>query len=258
MITTCYDDNQDAVSCTGFSIADCTDFNTFLKSNVAVRVQDKEGFNEIHTDLNALASTGFAKENLEELLSSDTQEERDWAIGENLAECLLSEQYGVQWPWNMERDKRTPLASLPGAGLVGFVNVDGQITLVIGEVKTSSDLNSPPNVVYGKSGMTNQIEKVATKLSLVMQLIKWLHPRCKNTSFESLFTDSIQHFIQYGNQAISLFGVLIRETSPNEKDLRSRADYLSTKITLPTNCTLVSYYLPFPIAELPAMISEEQ
>ena len=241
----------------GYELKECTEFNHFLETEVAHRVKDKEAFDALHNDLSALATTGFAKESLEKLLNHETQEERDWAIGENLAECLLAKDYGVQWPWNMERDKRTPLASLPGADLVGFIYFKGGLKLVIGEVKTSSDKNSPPQVVYGKSGMAHQIEKLACNLELIMQLIKWLHPRCKNTEYEDSFNIAISHFINNGNKAIFLFGVLIRDTSSQEKDLKSRAKSLSHSIEAPTYCDLVAYYLPFSIAELPIMISKE-
>ena len=66
----------------------------------------------------------------------------------------------------MERDKRTPKASLPGADLVDFVSHNGETRLVLGEVKCSSDRNTPPNVMIGRHGMTKQLETLATDIGM--------------------------------------------------------------------------------------------
>ncbi len=66
---------------------------------------------------------------LEEVLSAEVPETRDWAAGEALAEAVLEAHHDVVLPWNIERDKRNPFASLPGAGIVGFQR-DGDDVMV--------------------------------------------------------------------------------------------------------------------------------
>ena len=39
----------------------------------------------------------------------------------------------MKFPWNSDRDKRTPKASLPGADLVGFIENGDEVVLVLGE-----------------------------------------------------------------------------------------------------------------------------
>lgn len=163
----------------------------------------------------------------------------------------------------MKRDKRTPKASLPGADLVGFEIKDSVIRLALGEVKTSSDIDTPPNVMNGRSGMTHQIDNLASNLGLLNQLLKWLLPRCKGTAHEASFNAAIALFFDSGNKAVALFGILVRDTRPNELDpgsgpgqaLKTRGQSLAATLQAPTTCQLVAIYLPCAIADLPTRAS---
>lgn len=121
MHTTAYSNTQDSTSWNGVCFAGGIEFDEFMSNEVASRLHDDEGKAELKSHLNSLASTGFAQDSLKAILEAEHPEERDWAVGEALAEAWLSREHSVVWPWNMERDKRTPKASLPGADLVGFV-----------------------------------------------------------------------------------------------------------------------------------------
>lgn len=155
----------------------------------------------------------------------------------------------------MERDKRHPHASLPGADLVGFRVADGEVQLALGEVKTSTDTNTPPNVMNGRSGMVHQIDNLASNLSLICQLLKWLLPRCKGTEHEASFNEAVSLFLNSGNKAIALFGVLIRDTEPSELDLRARGQHIAGNLQDPATCYLIAIYLPFPISDLPVHVA---
>jgi len=248
--------NQDRqVSWHGVSMADGAAFNSFIASDVASRLYDEEGTNEFETHLRGLANTGFANNSLDEILAAEIPEERSWAVGEAMAEAYLGRQNDVIWPWNMERDKRTPNASLPGADLVGFEINGENVRLVLGEVKTSGDTNAPPNVMYGRSGMKHQIDNLASNLGLINRLLKWLQPRCKGTKYETHFNVAITLFLNSGNKAVALFGVLIRDTKPNELDLQARGQSLADTLQEPSTCQLIALYLPCAIAILPALVS---
>lgn len=231
------------------------EFDTFISNDVASRLNDEEGQRELEAHLRGLANTGFARESLYAILASNAPEERSWAVGEAMAEAYLNREHAVTWPWNMERDKRTPKASLPGADLVGFQIAEGETRLVLGEVKTSTDANSPPNVMNGRSGMAYQIDNLATNLTLINKLLKWLLPRCKGTAHEPSFNAAVGSFLNSGNKAIALFGVLIRDTNPNEQDLRPRGSTLAKNIQSPTTCHLVALYLPCVIDDLPRLVA---
>ncbi|AOV98892.1 hypothetical protein [Dehalococcoides mccartyi] len=239
----------------GVSVIDGDIYQSFLSNAVASRLHDEEGVHEFETCLRGLATTGFARDSLNAILTAEVPEERAWAIGEAIAEAYLEMEYGITWPWNMERDKRTPNASLPGADLIGFEINNNLIRLALGEVKTSSDTNTPPNVMNGRGGMIHQIDNLASNLGLINQLLKWLLPRCKGTDNESLFNTAITLLLESGNKAVSLFGVLVRDTQPHELDLKTRGQFLANTLQAPATCQLVAMYLPCNIADLPSLFS---
>ncbi|CDQ09489.1 conserved protein of unknown function [Acidithiobacillus ferrivorans] len=251
MHTSVYSNSHDATSWNGVQLVDGSEFDAFMEGEVASRLHDKAGKADFTSHLNSLASTGFAQDSLQAILEAEHPEERDWAVGEALAEAWLSREHGVVWPWNMERDKRTPLASLPGADLVGFVTQGSETRLVLGEVKSSSDSNAPPNVMTGRHGMTRQLETLVTDIGLLYTLIRWLQPRCRGNDSEPHFNAAIGLLLQSGNKAMTLFGVLVRDTQPDERDLRNRGQHLGGVVNAPAGCHLLALHLPCSIASLP-------
>lgn len=255
METVQYCEVEGAVNWQGVSLQRNEEYDHFLKTDVAARLYDQEGSDDFKNHLRGLVSTGFSQKSLDIILAAEIPEQRDWAIGEAFAEAWLSKKHSALWPWNLERDKRTPKASLPGADLVGFIDINNKTQLLIGEVKTSSDANTPPNVMNGHGGMINQLEELASNLSLICQLLRWLQPRCKNTDYESQFNTAVSLFLNSGNKSVAIFGILIRDTMPCAKDLKSRAETLANSITTPTFCQLQAIYLPHPISSLPSILS---
>ncbi len=254
LISECYAGQDRQVSWTGVQMHEGDDFTQLLTTEVAARVHDEQGSSEFEAHLRGLATTGFQQQSLQALLEASPQEERDWAIGEALAEVHLTREHGIDWPWNSERDKRTPLASLPGADLVGLMADEDGALLALGEVKCSSEAKNPPQVMYGRSGMANQLDKLAEDLGLLNTLLRWLFPRCKGTAHEPTFNHAVTRFLQSGNRAIALFGILIRDTTPNTQDLYSRGRHLADQLQTPTSCRLKALHLPCPINHLPARI----
>ena len=255
LATLIYNEQKNGVCWQGFNLLEGTTFDSFLSNHVAARLFDQEGLSDFETHLRGLALTDFDQDSIRQILSAEVEEEPDWAVGEAIAEAWLSNKYNIVWPWNMERDKRTPKASLPGADLVGFYETNTEIRLVLGEVKTSSEKQYPPQVMSGRSGgMGHQIDKLATKPELIATLLKWLWPRCKNTTYETHFDASVMTYFQSGNKAVSLYGVLIRDTAVNELDLKGRGFSLGDSIIPPTTCNLIALYIPVKIADLPCKV----
>lgn len=253
--TIAYENNHQCVSWSGLKCEENEQFFDFLTNKTKKRLDDTESSTEFRNHLNGLALTGLGQTALAAVLNADQPEERAWAAGEALAEAFLEEDKGVVFPWNMERDKRNPFGSLPGADIVGFIGENENCRFALGEVKSSSESNYPPQVMSGRSGhMGHQLDTLANDLTKICQLLKWLLPRVKNTSFQTKYDTASISFFNSNNKSVAIFGVLIRDTSADEKDLFARGSALRNKFTLPTTCNLIAIYLPWSISVLPAKI----
>lgn len=226
----------------------------FLQGPVAARLQDAQGGDSLHEHLRGLSLTGMGQETLAAVLAAEVPEMRDWAAGEALAEAVLEAHHDVELPWNNERDKRNPFASLPGADIVGFQRDGDSHRLALGEVKCSSEAQWPPQVMYGRSGMIHQLEALASDLGTIYQLLLWLLPRVRNTQYQPAFNASCTRYLDSGRRDLALFGILVRDQEARDKDLKARGQSLAGCLNAPTCCSLIALYLPWPIAQLPQIV----
>ncbi|MDP3950665.1 hypothetical protein, partial [Microbacterium sp.] len=207
------------------------------------------------TELRGMATTGMQTDFVERFLRA-VPDEKPWAVGEALAECVLTDDdtRKICWPWNLVRDRRTPRASLPGADLVGFCKEGESVLLLFGEVKTSSDARTPPNVMNGSGGMAWQLAEEATRLDIQHALLKWLRSRCVMPEHRELYEAAVQRYVQSLGKEILLVGILLRDTRPNELDVRARAKALAAEIGDPTRIEITAWYLPVPITDWPSLL----
>jgi len=251
-----YSGNEESVCWEGRVVDDVGQFKSYMRDVVRPRVADDES--SFDSELRSLASTGMGTEFVGRLLDA-VPTPKGWEIGEAFAECALRDDSNrrVLWPWNTVRDRRTPRASLPGADLVGFFCEEEQVVLLFGEVKTSSDANTPPSVMNGGGGMAWQLERSATCLDIQGALLRWLHARCRLQPYRDLYKKAVESYLASEGKDILLVGVLIRDTTPNELDLKARGNVLSARLTSPTRTALLAWYLPVPIVAWPALLQEE-
>lgn len=231
----------------GYDINDNDKYRTFMATNVRNRLNDTDGQEIIEIHLRSLASTGFEVDNLETLLNAKSREERYWAVGESFSEAILEEELDVVFPWNHTRDLRNENASLPGADIVGLINDNGQYKLLFGEVKTSEENRYPPQVVTARHGIANQLETLGTDQTRIITLISWLLYRCKDTEYETGFSEAIKYLLSTNsNQGLYLVGVLVRPNiTANVNDLQSRGISLGDIFDgTVTKALLLAFYLP--------------
>lgn len=250
-----YQSGQDSVSWQGHCAQEGDAFDAFLQGPVAARLHDAAGHDVLTEHLRGLSLTGMGQDALEEVLAAEVPETRDWAAGEALAEAVLEAQHDVVLPWNTERDKRNPFASLPGADIVGFQRDGESHRLALGEVKCSSEAKWPPQVMSGRSGgLPHQLDTLAHNLGTVYQLLQWLLPRVKNTEHETAFNAACTRYFNSERRDLALFGILVRDQEVRETDLQKRGRDLAGRLQNPTCCRLIALYLPWPIARLPEVI----
>lgn len=253
--TITYSDRLGSACWEGRSVPDAGQFKHFIRHSVRERVTDHDS--PFDAELRSLATTGMETEFVERLLKA-TPSPAGWEIGEALAECVLQLESGreICWPWNSVRDRRTPRASLPGADLVGFCQESGSVWLLFGEVKTSSELGTPPNVMYGGSGMAWQLQETAKRLDVQRSLLVWLQARCRGAPFQDYFRQAVSRFLRSRGRDVLVVGVLIRDTTPNRLDLEGRGRVLSRELVSPTRVELLALYLPVPISDWPDLMRE--
>ena len=226
-----FDGSEGSATWKGYQVSDAVAFTRFLRTRVRPRVHDEAQQYPFAAELRDLATTGLATEFVEKLLRA-VPEPTGWEIGEALAECVLQDfsTGEVCWPWNTVRDRRTPRASLPGADLVGFFRQDGEVFLLFGEVKTSSDPQTPPGVMCGGGSLTWQLKESATRLDVQGSLLRWLRCRCSSAAHRALYRSAVGRYVASGGREILLVGVLVRDTTPSENDVRGRAKALAAKL----------------------------
>ena len=108
----------------------------------------------------------------------------------------------------------------------------------------------------GRSGMTHQLDTLANNLSTLCQLLKWLLPRVKGTEHETAFNNACSRYFNSGKRDLVLFGVLIRDQTVRETDLKARGRALVGRLQAPSYCHLLALYLPWPIAQLPERVGQ--
>lgn len=234
------------VNWSGYQISSEEMFVDFLSHTVRPRFQDLAEKNEYAAEMRALASTDMSTEYVERLLAAIPEPESD-DVGEAIADCLLVSDSSrtIHWPWNTRRDRRSPRANLQGADLVGLtIEADGEVLLLLGEVKTSSEEVTPPTVTRKETGLVSQLLEKTTELDVLNTLLAWLRIRCISSEHKELFRKAAAQVISSRGKHLLFFGVLLRDTSPTEADLRNPAQKISEQISAPTRLHLVAWYFP--------------
>ena len=243
-----YSGEKDTVSWKGIVFGNTDKFQRYMREVVKPRIEDTESlFEEEINDLDRAEVDGTF---LDKFLSRSPRH-KFWEIGEALAECLLRDDSNrnVVWPWNHLADRRTPRASLPGSDLVGFCCENGKTMFLLGQVKTSSRAETPPSVMRGKKGLECQIKELVFCTEVQKSLLRWLHRRCRHQPLYNLYQDALRCYFGSGGKEFFVVGVLVRDTPPDERDLKSTSNNLVALINLPTRAELNAWYFPISTTE---------
>lgn len=247
-----YENDDGCAHWAGHEVEDAENARAFIAGPVKDRADDEPANRSFTEELRALATTDMAVDNLEAFLTSSRPAKQEcWEIGEAFAETLLSHDLRrrVLWPWHNARDRKTPRASLPGADLVGFVFDERGWALLIGEVKTSSDPNTPPNVMHGKKGLAWQLETNGLDREIQLTLLKWLRSRCMSPESNAAYKAAVTRLLE--TNEFLIVGVLLRDTSSNQRDVEGRARHLGSSLRAPQRVEVLAWYVPVPIVDWP-------
>ncbi len=103
--------------------------------------------------------------------------------------------------------------------------------------------------------MQSQLSTCAMDLAVQHSVMQWLHARCKSGEMRRLYVSAMRRFLTSEGADIVLVGVLLRDTAPNESDLRASGQALSGKL-LRTRVELLAWHLPVPTSEWPTLVRE--
>ena len=240
----------------GFCVTE-SELRNELLNRIKEKILDEEGTKELIQNFNSLAKTDFELKKLEEIFKSGIDIE-DWRIGEALAECYLEENCNCYFYYQYSRDAKNSKANLAGADVVGFYKIGKNFVFVFGEVKTSTDKNVPPAVVYGRSGISKQIENIKMHEVIRQNLIRWLAFKVvylpDGNEFKKIFQNAISNYLK-NTSMYNVVGILVRDTSTNESDLSGRYAALKTGLAADTHLELVGLYLPVKITEIKGLLN---
>lgn len=241
----CYNADSTPVIARGLSYTE-GQLDEAIEGPITDLLLDAEGIAVLSDLLGGLSTTDFESEQIEVLLQTSPEPE-DWLVGEALAEAYVADNDNCIFPWPTSRDLKNPEASPAGADLTGFQEVDDEESpyrFAFGEVKTSSDPDCPPNVMYGRTGLKNQLEGLKDSYPTKQSLILYLGHHAINAPWRHMFESATKRFLGSEFTDIAIFGVLIRDVAPDEADLSYRASILSQNCPPDTNISLYGIYLP--------------
>ncbi|MBP9017524.1 MAG: hypothetical protein KBG17_07285 [Paludibacteraceae bacterium] len=238
---------------------------TLFQNDVKSKFLDTPQRNELLNHLNTLLQdTGFEKS---ETLLVDIQtlqnqkvDVQDFRIGEALAEVVLEKNLKCRFYWNELRDARNPKGNKAGADLVGFVEIENYVLFLFGEVKTSSEQQSPPQVMTNPAGMEKQLLDLYCNKDKRLILISYIQNKLNlnnNTNFKNDFYAAIKQYYTKNVCNYILYGILVRDTKPDENDLKSSYEKLKKEISKNAGLNLLALYVPIPKNEWLTIINEE-
>ena len=239
-----YAHGQNGAQCSGVGIIwTSEDVDNAIKERVTSVLFDYAGRAEVHKILAVLAETEFAHEGLSRVLNDGPADVESWRVGEAIAETYLADHRECLFPWPDSRDERKRGSNLPGADLVGLRADESGYCFAFGEVKTSSDNNYPPGVMYGPMGMKQQLEGLRDDVYIRDGLMKYLLLRAIATDWLPKFQIAAKRYLN-SDSDIQLYGVLIRDVQPHSDDLRTRVEKLEENCPGDTRIELLAIYLP--------------
>lgn len=219
-----------------------TDLDTALADSVVGVLRDETGSAIVREILGHLGETKFATDQIAERVTSQSPSP-SWRVGEAIAEVYLTDWRNCLFPWPMSRDARRSGASLPGADLVGLTTGKTGERFVFGEIKTSSQATYPPGVMYGSSGLRQQLEDLQDSVSIREVLVRYLAVRSEHAPWRDRFLGAVSHYLA-DRSDVRLYGVLIRDVPPDSLDLHASVSSLANNCSGTMQVELLSIYLP--------------
>lgn len=212
-----------------------------LAGRVSQVLHDVAGSEVVREVLRSLGQTDFELDAIDSVVAGEPKP--PWRVGEAIGEAYLVDWRNCTFPWPMSRDARMPKASLPGADLVGFIVETGVDYLVFGEVKTSSATKPTLGVMRNTTGLPQQLKDLRDDDARRRHLIRYLLFRCAEGPLKERFATAVSRYLANPSD-FRLYGVLVRDVSPDERDLRGAVSWLGSQCPAVGQIEVLGLYLP--------------
>jgi len=228
-----------------------------FSNEIKKKLVDYPGTRELVESFDDIVETDFDRDVLKKILRLAFEKFEMWKIGEAFCEFFLEKEFKVRFWYNHLRDLKNPKASPTGPDLVGFIDINEDTIFVFGEVKTSEDERSPPQVFYGKTGFKNQINELKNNKTISYNLIRYLGFKVSNLPktdpFCKDYRSALKIYIKKRNR-IHLCGLLVRDTKCNCKDLESGYNNLKNITHKDMIIKLIGLYIPIKMKKWEQMM----
>lgn len=180
-------------------------------------------------------------------LQNESEDVQTFRVGEAFAEVVLQQYFSCRFYWNELRDTRNPKGNKTGADLIGFIEIGNEVLFLFGEVKTSSEQKSPPQVMTNPGGIEHQLKDLYQDHNKRLILISYIQnkiPLVGNEDFKADFDKAIKSYYLQNAGKYLLYGVLVRDTEVDENDIKPSYARLKKEILEPIGLKLLAIYLP--------------
>ena len=236
-----YEVSAPPVAARGLSYSD-QELDDALTAEVHDIIHDSAGKEELAEILGGIEGTDFSDAGIKALLSPNADPE-DWRVGEALAQAYLMVHRTCRFPWPGSRDLKNPASSPAGTDLVGFLQDGIQHKFAFGEVKTSTEQKWPPSLIYGRHGLKQQLEDLRDSIEHKDALVRYLAAHASGRSWEEQFKQAAKIYLT-SKTNVAIFGILVRDVTPNADDLSARAKSLAKGAPSDSRIELLAIYLP--------------
>lgn len=221
-------------------------FKDYIVSKVKPKLADEDWTQELVDT--AIEVTGFSADNFAGIFENAANYS-SWRIGEAVAEAVLEDSGKARFYYDSCRDLKNPNAHNTGADIVGFCDINDETLFLFGEVKTSNSPTSPPSVLYGRTGMIEQLTDLQIREDKRNNLIKWITSKTKvlSEAFKTDLGKALCVYTKSKRKKVQLVGVLVRDTTPNELDLKNRAKALEETASPLMGVWLFAFYTGVPM-----------
>lgn len=221
------------------------DFKRYMSDRVGPRYRDEEG-DQLLSDMDT-TQAGFDSGDLKTVVTYVPSR-----VAEILVECFLMDKHSVLIPYNRLRDSLNPNASPAGPDIIGIAGA----LFVFGETKSSSETRCPPGVVYGKSGLIEQLNSIKLDRRKRIHMIKWLGHKTRNKpdTSHTAWLKAKRQYYESEEQIFKMCGMLVRDTEPDECDVTRAHDMVSADMHPSALLDIMALYIPVPIPKLSNMM----